>query len=47
MQKDAAAGLPLELDAIGGGVLRAAERAGTAAPTTRRLVDGLASLVDG
>ena len=47
MQKDAAAGLPLELDAIGGGVLRAAARAGTAAPTTRRLVDGLASLTAG
>lgn len=46
MQKDAAAGLPLELDAIGGAILRAAARAGTAAPTTRTLVEGLASLVE-
>jgi 2-dehydropantoate 2-reductase len=38
MQKDAAAGRPIELDAIGGAVLRAAERAGTAAPVTARLV---------
>ena len=46
MQKDAAAGLPLELDAIGGAVLRAAARGGTAAPTTQRLVEGLAPLAD-
>jgi 2-dehydropantoate 2-reductase len=38
MQKDAAAGRPIELDAIGGAVLRAAERAGTQAPVTARLV---------
>ena len=38
MQKDAAAGRPIELDAIGGTVLRAAERAGTEAPVTARLV---------
>lgn len=38
MQKDAAAGRPIELDAIGGAVLRAAERAGTEAPVTARLV---------
>jgi 2-dehydropantoate 2-reductase len=38
MQKDAAAGRPIELDAIGGAVLRAAERAGTDAPVTARLV---------
>lgn len=45
MQKDAAAGRTPELDAIGGAVLRAAARAGTPAPTTARLVDGLASLL--
>jgi 2-dehydropantoate 2-reductase len=38
MQKDAAAGRPIELDAIGGAVLRAAERGGTEAPVTARLV---------
>jgi 2-dehydropantoate 2-reductase len=38
MQKDAAAGRPIELDAIGGAVLRGAERAGTQAPVTARLV---------
>jgi 2-dehydropantoate 2-reductase len=38
MQKDAAAGRPIELDAIGGAVLRAAARAGTDAPVTARLV---------
>jgi 2-dehydropantoate 2-reductase len=38
MQKDAAAGRPIELDAIGGAVLRGAERAGTKAPATARLV---------
>ena len=38
MQKDAAAGRPIELDAIGGTILRAAERAGTQAPVTARLV---------
>jgi 2-dehydropantoate 2-reductase len=38
MQKDAAAGRPIELDAIGGAILRAAERAGTQAPVTARLV---------
>jgi 2-dehydropantoate 2-reductase len=38
MQKDAAAGRPIELDAIGGAILRAAERAGTEAPVTTRLV---------
>jgi 2-dehydropantoate 2-reductase len=41
MQKDAAAGRPIELDAIGGAVLRAAERAGTDAPVTARLVGDL------
>jgi 2-dehydropantoate 2-reductase len=38
MQKDAEAGRPIELDAIGGAILRAAERAGTSAPVTARLV---------
>jgi 2-dehydropantoate 2-reductase len=41
MQKDAAAGRPIELDAIGGAVLRAADRAGTDAPVTARLVADL------
>ncbi|MBI9115617.1 ketopantoate reductase family protein [Sanguibacter suaedae] len=41
MQRDAEAGRPLELDAIGGAVLRAAERHGVAAPLTRQLVDAL------
>jgi 2-dehydropantoate 2-reductase len=43
MQKDAAAGHPIELDAIGGAVLRGAERAGTDAPFTARLVADLRS----
>jgi len=41
MQRDAEAGRPLELDAIGGAVLRAADRHGLPAPATRRLVDHL------
>jgi 2-dehydropantoate 2-reductase len=41
MQKDAAAGRPIELDAIGGTILRAAERAGIQAPVTARLVADL------
>jgi 2-dehydropantoate 2-reductase len=41
MQKDAAAGRPIELDAIGGAILRAAARAGTDAPVTARLVADL------
>jgi 2-dehydropantoate 2-reductase len=41
MQKDAAAGRPIELDAIGGTILRAAARAGTDAPVTARLVADL------
>jgi 2-dehydropantoate 2-reductase len=41
MQRDAAAGRPIELDAIGGAVLGAAERAGTEAPVTARLVADL------
>jgi 2-dehydropantoate 2-reductase len=38
MLKDAEAGLPLEVDAIGGAVLRAAQRAGIDVPVTARLV---------
>ncbi|NUP19628.1 MAG: ketopantoate reductase family protein, partial [Streptomyces sp.] len=38
MQRDAEAGRPLELDAIGGALLRAAERSGVPAPVTARLV---------
>ncbi|MQY15854.1 hypothetical protein SRB5_60450 [Streptomyces sp. RB5] len=38
MLRDAEAGLPLELDAIGGAVLRAAARGGVAVPVTARLV---------
>jgi 2-dehydropantoate 2-reductase len=41
MQRDAAAGREIELEAIGGAILRAAERHGVAVPTTRRLVDDL------
>jgi 2-dehydropantoate 2-reductase len=41
MLKDAEAGLPLEVDAIGGGVLRAAERSGIDVPVTARLVTEL------
>ncbi len=38
MQRDQAAGRPLELDALGGGLLRRAARAGIATPLTSRLV---------
>lgn len=41
MQRDQAAGLPIELDAIGGAVVRRAARAGIAVPVTARLVDEL------
>ncbi len=44
MQRDAEAGRPTELDAIGGAVLRAARRHGIATPVTARLVDGLLTL---
>lgn len=43
MQRDQAAGRPLELDALGGALLRRAERAGIPAPVTRRLVKELQS----
>lgn len=42
MQKDREAGLPLELDAIGGAVLRAARRHGIETPATRELVEQIA-----
>ncbi|HEX6234815.1 MAG TPA: 2-dehydropantoate 2-reductase [Jiangellaceae bacterium] len=38
MQRDAEAGRPLELDAIGGALLRTAKRHGVAVPVTTRLV---------
>lgn len=41
MQRDAESGQPTELDAIGGAVLRAAERHGVDVPVTRRLVEDL------
>jgi 2-dehydropantoate 2-reductase len=41
MQRDQAAGRPLELDAIGGTVLRRAARAGVSVPVTARLVGEL------
>jgi 2-dehydropantoate 2-reductase len=41
MQRDQAAGLPLELDAIGGALLEHAARAGVAVPVTTRLVEEL------
>jgi 2-dehydropantoate 2-reductase len=41
MQRDAAAGRPTELDAIGGAVLRAAERHGVDVPVTRQIVEEL------
>lgn len=41
MQRDSEAGLETEVEAIGGDVLRAAERAGIDIPVTTRLVDDL------
>jgi 2-dehydropantoate 2-reductase len=41
MQRDAAAGRPTELDAIGGAVVRCAARHGIAVPVTARYVDEL------
>jgi 2-dehydropantoate 2-reductase len=43
MARDRFAGRPLELDAIGGAVLRAGARHGIETPTVRRLVDAIAS----
>lgn len=45
MQRDAAAGLPTELDAIGGAVLRAADRHGVDVPITRAIVEELRTRV--
>ncbi|MFI8227867.1 ketopantoate reductase family protein [Streptomyces sp. NPDC085900] len=42
MQRDAEAGRPLELDAIGGALLRAADRHGVSVPVTARVVRELA-----
>jgi 2-dehydropantoate 2-reductase len=42
MQRDQAAGRPLELDALGGALLRRAEKYGIDAPFTRRILDDLA-----
>jgi 2-dehydropantoate 2-reductase len=42
MQKDRAAGRPLELDAIGGAVVRTARRNAVAVPVTQELVDRIA-----
>jgi 2-dehydropantoate 2-reductase len=41
MARDVAAGRPPELDAIGGAVLRAAERHGVATPTVAQLVEAI------
>jgi 2-dehydropantoate 2-reductase len=41
MQRDQEAGLPLELDAIGGAILEHAAQAGVAVPVTTRLVEEL------
>lgn len=46
MQHDAAAGKKIELDAIGGAVLRASDRTGIPAPVTRKLVAQLATTPD-
>ncbi|QIS12716.1 ketopantoate reductase family protein [Nocardia arthritidis] len=42
MQRDAEAGRPTELDAIGGAIVRAADRRGLPVPLTRQLVEELA-----
>ncbi|OON71756.1 2-dehydropantoate 2-reductase [Streptomyces tsukubensis] len=46
MQRDAEAGRPLELDAIGGAALREAARHGIAAPVTARLVEEVERAAD-
>jgi 2-dehydropantoate 2-reductase len=43
MQRDQAAGRPLELDALGGALLRRAAKAGINAPVTRKLVERIGS----
>ncbi|MFB8275185.1 ketopantoate reductase family protein [Nocardia colli] len=47
MQRDAEAGLPLELDAIGGALLRIAQRHAVPVPLTERLVADLTPLSKG
>jgi 2-dehydropantoate 2-reductase len=47
MQRDAAEGRTLELEAIGGSILRAAERTGVQVPVTGRLVRDLRARVSG
>jgi 2-dehydropantoate 2-reductase len=47
MQRDQAAGRPLELDALGGALLRRASKAGISVPVTQRLVDELQTRSDG
>ena len=47
MQHDAAAGNELELDAIGGAVLRASDRTGIPAPVTQKLVAELGGAPSG
>jgi 2-dehydropantoate 2-reductase len=43
MQRDDAAGRPLELDALGGAIIRRAEKHGVEIPVTRRIVGELRS----
>jgi 2-dehydropantoate 2-reductase len=45
MQRDIASGIPPELDAIPGAVLRAAERHGLEAPTIAELHDRIATRI--
>ena len=45
MQRDAEAGMPTELEAIGGAVIRAADRHGVDVPVTRRIVESLRTRV--
>jgi 2-dehydropantoate 2-reductase len=47
MQRDQAAGRPLELDALGGALLRRASKAGISVPVTQRLVYELQTRSDG
>jgi len=47
MQRDQAARLPLELDAIGGAVVKTAARAGVPVPVTKRIVEELRARVLG
>jgi len=41
MQRDQAAGRQIEIDALGGALLRRAARAGIEVPVTKRLVEDL------